>query len=76
VKRDLTSWAQCLGGTIEEAEYLALIKKAGFEEAVVVEKVDASALLSGAGCRSPAPAESGRPRIDSVRVKAVKSAGD
>ena len=76
VKSDLTSWAQCLGGTIEEAEYLALIKKAGFEEAVVVEKVDASALLSGAGCCSPASAESGRPRIDSIRVRAVKEAGD
>lgn len=76
VKSDLTSWAQCLGGTIEESEYLDLIRKAGFEKAVVVERVDASPLLSGAGCCSSAPAESGRPRIDSIRVRAVKGTGD
>jgi arsenite methyltransferase len=76
VKKDLTSWAQCLGGTVEEAEYLGLIKDAGFVEVAVVDKVDASALLSGAGCCSPAPPESGRPRIDSIRVRAVKEASD
>jgi arsenite methyltransferase len=76
VRKDLTSWAQCLGGTIAESEYLDLIMKAGFEEAVVVEKVDASALLSGAVCCSLAPAGSGRARVESIRVRAVKSAGD
>jgi arsenite methyltransferase len=76
VKKDLTSWAQCLGGTVEEAEYLGLIKDAGFVEVAVVDKVDASALVSGAGCCSPAPVESGRPRIDSIRVRAVKEASD
>ena len=76
VKRDLTSWAQCLGGTVEEEEYLGLIKDAGFVEVAVVDRVGGSALLSGASCCSPAPAESGRPRIDSIRVRAVKEAGN
>ena len=75
VKRDLTSWAQCLGGTVEEAEYLGLMKKAGFEELAVVEKIDASPMLSGAGCCfSPADA-AGRPTLHSIRVRAIKRGG-
>jgi arsenite methyltransferase len=76
VKRDLKSWAQCLGGTIEESEYLDLIRKAGFEQVAVVEKVDASALLEDGGCCSPSADVGGRERVESIRVRAVKSAAD
>jgi arsenite methyltransferase len=75
MRKDLTSWAQCLGGTVEEEEYLGLIKDAGFDEVAVVERVDGYALLAGASCCSPDPVESGRPRVDSIRVRAVKKAG-
>jgi SAM-dependent methyltransferase len=75
VKRDLKSWARCLGGTIEESEYLDLIRKAGFEKVAMVEKVDASALLSESGCCSSSDL-GGRARVESIRVRAVKGAGD
>jgi arsenite methyltransferase len=75
MRKDLTAWAQCLGGTVEEEEYLRLIKDAGFAEVAVLERVDGYALLAGASCCSPDPGESGRPRVDSIRVRAVKKAG-
>jgi arsenite methyltransferase len=76
VRKDLTSWAQCLGGTIEESEYLDLIRKAGFEDIVVMEKVDASAILPASGCCSSSANAGERPRVDSIRVRAMKGAGD
>ncbi len=72
MKRDLGSWARCVGGTLEEAEYLWLIEEAGFEEVTVVEKTDASALLAGAGCCSVNPGGGSRPIVESIRVSAVK----
>jgi arsenite methyltransferase len=74
VKRDLTSWAQCLGGTVEEAEYLGLMTNAGFDEVVVVDRFDASAALLGSTCCGPAPDATTGPRIESIRVSATKTA--
>jgi arsenite methyltransferase len=75
MRRDLASWAQCLGGTIEESEYLALIRKAGFEEVAVLERIDATPMLPGTSCCSPSSAGDTGPRVASIRVKASK-AGD
>lgn len=76
VKKDLTSWAQCLGGTVEEAEYLGLMTNAGFDEVVVVDRFDASAALLGSICCGPAPDVTTGPRIESIRVSATKTSGD
>ena len=75
IKRDLTSWAQCLGGTVEEAEYLGLMTNAGFAEVVVVDRFDASAALLGSTCCGPAPDATMGPRIESIRVSATKTTG-
>jgi len=72
VRQDLSSWAQCLGGTVEEAEYLRLIEEAGFDEIAVVDKVDASALLAGTGCCCGVVEEKEQPRVASISVRAVK----
>ena len=72
VRNDLASWAQCLGGTVEEAEYLRLIEEAGFDEIAVVDKVDASALLAGTGCCCGVVEEKEQPRVASISVRAVK----
>lgn len=76
VREDLTSWAQCLGGTIEESEYLALIRKAGFQDVAVLEKVDVSAPLPGGACCSSGTEVGERLRVDSIKVKATKAAHD
>jgi len=73
MRRDLTSWAQCLGGTIEESEYLSLVRKAGFEEVVVLERIDATPVLPGTSCCSPSSARETGPRVDSIRVRANKT---
>jgi arsenite methyltransferase len=70
LKQDLASWAGCLGGTVEEAEYLAHVKNAGFDAVRVVDRADASA-LTGGGCCGSGPAVPWT--IDSIRVKAVKT---
>jgi arsenite methyltransferase len=75
VRRDLASWAQCLGGTVEESEYLAVIRKAGFEEVVLLERISAIPRLPGTNCCSPSSAGETRPRVDSIRIMASK-AGD
>jgi SAM-dependent methyltransferase len=72
LKRDLTSWAQCLGGTVEEAEYLGLMTDAGFEEVVVVDRFDATVALVGSGCCGPSTDATSGPRIESIRVSATK----
>ena len=74
MRNDLASWAQCLGGTLEEAEYLRIITEAGFKEITIVDKSNASALLVGSGCCSGAVEESKQPRVDSISVRAIKRA--
>lgn len=73
-KRDLSAWAQCLGGTIEEAQYLRLIRDAGFADVAVVDKVDVTDAMLGAECCGTPANSASRPRIHSIRVRAVKAA--
>jgi arsenite methyltransferase len=73
LRNDLSSWAQCLGGTVEESEYLGLIREAGFEDVAVVNKADATAFMLGADCCGT-PAERSSPaKIYSIDVRAVKA---
>lgn len=72
VRNDLAAWAQCLGGTVEESEYLSLVRKAGFEDVVVVNKVDATDSMLGADCCGTAADRSNATRITSINVRAVK----
>jgi arsenite methyltransferase len=72
LKRDLSSWSQCLGGTVEEAQYLQLVKDSGFEQVEVVDRTDATPSLLGAECCGGSRDEEGCLRVDSIRVRAVK----
>lgn len=72
IRHDLSSWAGCVSGALEESEYLAAIGKAGFEDVAVMDKVDATAAeLATTCCENPGDAS--KPlRIYSVNVRAVK----
>ncbi len=61
LRNNLMTWAGCLGGAIEETDYIQLVKDAGFEDVKVVDKFmyDSDAICglnsessSGCGCNS------------------------
>lgn len=61
LRNNLMTWAGCLGGAIEETDYIQLVKDAGFEDVKVVDKFmyDSKAIdsltsddSSGCGCSS------------------------
>jgi arsenite methyltransferase len=107
LRNDISAWAGCLAGALEESEYVSVIRKAGFEDVAVVDRVDAdevaidvesvdgltelipeevaeavkasqgktAVLASPDGqvvCAAPADSLLGRPKICSVKVRAVK----
>ena len=54
VKASMAMWTGCVGGALEEGEFLALLRAAGFENAAVeptriYSRDDAAALLAGTG---------------------------
>ncbi len=50
MRHDLSSWAGCVSGALEESEYLNIIRKAGFEDVAVMDKVDATRAELGTAC--------------------------
>lgn len=58
VRSDPAAWAACYGGAIPEADYLAAIRAAGFEELHLLERTD--------------PYEKGGVRVRSLTVKGTK----
>lgn len=39
IRTDLKAWAGCIGGAVEETEYIRLVKAAGFEDVRVVDRL-------------------------------------
>lgn len=74
MRRDLFSWAQCLGGTVEESEYLEVIREAGFEDVAVVDKVDVTEAMLGTCCGGIPSGESRPSKVYSIKVRATKVA--
>jgi len=72
-RNDLSSWPQCLGGTVEESEYLGRIREAGFEDVAVVNRVDATDFMLGADCCGTPADRSSATKISSIEVRAVKA---
>jgi len=69
LRNDLSAWAGCVAGTVEESEYLNLMRKAGFRDLAVVDKVDSTEAV----LPKRSPETSADPsRIYSIKVKAVK----
>ncbi len=42
LRDDVSAWAGCLAGALEESEYVSVIRNAGFEDVAVVDRVDAA----------------------------------
>ncbi len=68
LRNNLITWAGCLGGAVEETDYVQLVKDAGFEDVKVVDKLvyDSDAIggltgegSSGCGCSSCDPSQMG-----------------
>jgi arsenite methyltransferase len=63
IKNDLNAWACCIGGALEQQEYLEKIKKAGFEDVQVVSSKEF--YIEGGGSQALG-------KLLSVTVKAYK----
>jgi len=89
IRSDMAAWVGCVGGALEEKEYLEKMRAAGFQDIKVVARLtyneDSIKALAG-GCCSPEAAcgvESALAglasrlagRVSSVRVSAVKPLG-
>jgi arsenite methyltransferase len=84
MRHNLITWSGCLGGAIEETDYIQLVKDAGFEDVKVVDKLvyDAETIYSmvseesSCGCdinEIPAGAlESYKGNVASIKLSAKK----
>ena len=89
VRQNMAAWAGCVGGALEEEEYIETIRAAGFWKVEIVGKLtyDQDAISAmGEACCSPDGAENVAPelaaltarlagRVSSVRISAVKPSG-
>lgn len=80
IRRRLDAWAGCLAGALDEGDYLAKIRAAGFEQVEVISRDygsfdddsgELAALLAEAGLT----AHDMERKVASVKVRAVKSDG-
>ncbi|HVZ48806.1 MAG TPA: arsenite methyltransferase [Gemmatimonadaceae bacterium] len=79
VRRSMALWTGCVGGALEEGEFLALLREAGFEQATIeptreYTREDAMALIDGTGLDASL-AEAVHGRIFSGFVRATKPGG-
>jgi arsenite methyltransferase len=72
IRDDLTAWAGCVAGTVEQSEYLNLMRDAGFESVAVVDKADVTCALLGGGCCGGPADPSGAGKIHSIKVRAIR----
>ncbi len=61
IREDISAWASCVAGALTEREYLEMIRKAGFEEVDVVDRID-----------HVKQSEDQPYRISSIRVRGIK----
>ena len=79
VRRSMELWVGCVAGALTEADFLALLSGAGFEEPSieptrVYEFADAKAFLEGSGLSSDEVAEQVSGRVMGAFVRATKPA--
>ena len=79
VKESMALWTGCVAGALEETEFVALLREAGFEDAGIeptreYTRDDALALIAGTGL-DPALADGVEGRILSAFVRARKPGG-
>lgn len=66
LRADLEQWSECVSGAIDVEQYTALMRRAGFVDIEVVDKVDAETIV---------PRKAGMPRVFSARIIARKPGG-
>lgn len=72
MKDDIASWAGCVAGTLEESEYLDVMKKAGFEDVGVIEKADFTDFFLQMGSNKIQIDPSNPSKIYSIKVNGAK----
>ena len=85
LRNNLMTWAGCLGGAIEETDYIQMVQDAGFEDVKVVDKMvqNSEAISglnsegsSGCGCNSCEPSQMGATeyagKVASIKLSARK----
>ena len=85
LRNNLITWAGCLGGAIEETEYIQMVQDAGFRDVKVVDKIvyDSDAISnmtgdgsSGCSCSSCDPSQMGASeyagKVASIKLSARK----
>lgn len=60
VQKDIAAWVTCVGGAVEEDEYIRLVKLAGFEQVEIVDRlvydeVSIKAMFCDSTCCGPKP---------------------
>ncbi|PWB72524.1 arsenite S-adenosylmethyltransferase [candidate division GN15 bacterium] len=60
VRKDIAAWVACVGGAVEEDEYIRLVKLAGFEQVEVVDRliydeVSIKSMFCDSTCCGPQP---------------------
>ncbi len=89
IRQNMDAWAGCVGGALEEEEYMEKIREAGFRNVEVTAKMtydkDSIKAMAGSCCPKddtdepvsalPGLASKLAGRISSVSVRAVKPAG-
>ena len=78
-RRNMELWAGCVAGALEEGEFLALLREAGFENPSIeptriYNEADAAALVDGTGLSPESVAREIDGKLMSAFVRATKSA--
>ena len=60
VRKDIAAWVACVGGAVEEDEYVSLVKQAGFDQVEVVDRlvydeVSIKSMFCDSSCCGPQP---------------------
>ena len=60
VRNDVAAWVSCVGGAVEEDEYIRLVKQAGFDQVEVVDRLvydesSVQAMFCDSSCCTPQP---------------------
>jgi SAM-dependent methyltransferase len=63
LRSDAARWAECVTGAIDADVYLGMIRRAGFEDVQITDKVDAETIVTR---------QEGMPRLFSARITATK----
>lgn len=78
VRTDIASWVACVGGAVEESEYIRLVKQAGFDQVEIVDRFvydepSLRGMFCDSTCCGPQPITLGtkQPSVTEMNLKAL-----